>query len=356
MGCIAPGTERVPLIEPGEQYPTACDPRQNSEHCVYPCLDHKTLLDVLDPHYTWRYYAFSPSDIWEAPSAVKDVCKPSPQMPNGITCLNPEWQANVVFPLPADKARIMTDIEDCAHDFPNVAWVIPDGRWSDHPGNKSGSGPSGHDAGPSWVAHIVNAVGNSTCTGDTHPNWTNTVILIVWDDWGGFYDHVSPHQDAGGPGVGYSNGSGGSKQYVHGFRVPLLVVSRYTKQTNPTGEYRGYISGPQSNPDCAHNNYCHDFGSILNFVEYTFGLGTFGDNISDYADALAPDAYPTCTDRNLCPYSLSDFFNFTAPHAFVPITGWKYDEPCFHADVRSTQCLGPNSLDADPDDDAGEDD
>jgi hypothetical protein len=60
-----------------------------------------------------------------------------------------------------------------------------------------------------------------------------------------------------------------------GFRVPLLVVSAYAKPN--------YISGANSYPpDCTHNNYCHDFGSILNFIEYAFGqglspLGTIGD-------------------------------------------------------------------------------
>jgi hypothetical protein len=64
---------------------------------------------------------------------------------------------------------------------------------------------------------------------------------------------------------GYSNGTG--QQYVYGFCVPLMVVGAYAKP--------GYVSGAHVNPplDCQHNTYCHDFRSILNFIEYAFGTG-----------------------------------------------------------------------------------
>ena len=82
---------------------------------------------------------------------------------------------------------------------------MPSGRSSDHPGINDGSGPS-------WVAPIVNAIGNSQY-------WSNTVIFITWDDWGGWYDHVAPTV---------------INSYEYGFRVPLIVVSPFAKQ--------GYIS------------------------------------------------------------------------------------------------------------------
>jgi phospholipase C len=56
----------------------------------------------------------------------------------------------------------------------------------------------------------------------------NTVILIVWDDWGGWYDHVNPLNTIG---IGYPNsGNNNGIQYVYGFRVPLLVVSTFAMQ------------------------------------------------------------------------------------------------------------------------------
>ena len=43
------------------------------------------------------------------------------------------------------------------------------------------------DTGPDWVASVVNAIGESKY-------WNSTAIFIVWDDWGGYYDHVPPPQ------------------------------------------------------------------------------------------------------------------------------------------------------------------
>ena len=73
---------------------------------------------------------------------------------------------------------------------------------------------------------------------------------------------------------------------MYGFRVPLLVISAYAKP--------GYISGGGVYPpSCAPPNYyCHDFGSILNFIEYVFGLGQIGDVNYPYADHYVMDTTP----------------------------------------------------------------
>ena len=212
------------------------------------------------------------------------------------------------------------------------------------------------------MAAIVNAIGNSYAnSGHQCDYWGGnglageqpTAILITWDDWGGFYDHVSPLRPDG-PGIGYQNDILHSGWYVYGFRVPLLVVSRYTKQTTDVPGYTGYVSGPRDSHTCnGTTNYCHDFGSILNFIEFTFGTngqykGSIGDTHSDYADALAPDTPPTCLS---CSYSLSDFFNFSQPHDFVTITGWKYPRSCFKL-PKTAACFGTGSSAADPDNDA----
>ncbi len=83
------------------------------------------------------------------------------------------------------------------------------------------------------MASVVNATGNS-------PYWANTAIVIAWDDWGGFYDHVPP------PSI--------TNSYEYGFRVPLIVVSPYAKPAN-----------------ISHTVYV--FGSILKFIEKTFAPG-----------------------------------------------------------------------------------
>jgi phospholipase C len=237
-GCIALPGSIVPLI----------DPNGNPAPPVYPCFEHPVLSDLLDAQgLSWIYYAPKPGGIWTAPNAIEHMCQE--QNVNGtLVCRAPEWQRNVIIP----STQILTDIGNGR--LPQVSWVIPAGAYSDHAHSNNGSGPS-------WVASIVNAVGNS-------PYWANTAIIITWDDWGGWYDHVAPKiiND------GISWGSG----YVYGFRVPLIVVSPYAKA--------GYIS-----------HVTHDFGSILSFIETNFNLPSLG-----YADAYA-DNLSDCFDLNQTP-------------------------------------------------------
>jgi hypothetical protein len=156
--------------------------------------------------------------------------------------------------------------------------------------------------------------------------------------------------DAGGTCNGYPNNT--AQEYVYGFRVPLLVVSPYVKLTNGQP---GYISKACPGGNCQGQEkppFIHDFGSILNFIEYALGTGGVplggAGGISpnyNYADDLAPDAPFSCTT---CKYSLSDFFDFTkTPRLFSVIQGAKYDTSCF---LNPATCF-PN-YPADPDDDA----
>jgi len=246
-GCIALAGTTVELINPlGIESSTQ-----------YPCFEHATLTDLLDAAaISWRYYAPSAGSIWTAPDAINHICVPE-TVNNTLTCTGTDWTNNVIIP----QWQVLQDIAN--GQLQQVSWVIPDGAQSDHAASNDGSGPS-------WVASIVNEIGNS-------PYWANTAIIITWDDWGGWYDHVAPTVIDDG----VSWGSG----YVYGFRVPLIVVSPYARAA--------YIS-----------KNTHDFGSILKFVETTFNLPSLG-----YADAPADD--------------LSDCFNLTQ----TPITFQKIPAP-----------------------------
>jgi phospholipase C len=209
----------------------------------YPCFEHPTLTDLLDARgLTWRYYAPAPITggasfhIWIAPLAIGHMCQEHPV--NGtLTCTGPDWTNNVIIP----QSQVLNDIAN--GQLAQVSWIIPTGASSDHSDQNDGSGPS-------WVASVVNEIGNSAY-------WANTAIIITWDDWGGWYDHVAPKVINDG----VSWGSG----YVYGFRVPLIVVSPYAK--------------------AAHiSHVTHDFGSILKFMETTFSLPSLG-----YADVYGDD-------------------------------------------------------------------
>jgi phospholipase C len=88
-----------------------------------------------------------------------------------------------------------------AGTLPAVSWVVPSSEVSEHP-------PGPVSFGQSYVTSLVNAVMAS-------PDWDSSAIFLTWDDWGGFYDHVTP------PSVD-ENG--------YGLRVPGIVISPYAKQ------------------------------------------------------------------------------------------------------------------------------
>lgn len=142
----------------------------------------------------------------------------------------PEWGTNVSWP----ETNIFTDITNSK--LPAVSWVIPADENNDHPSEST-------DHGPQWVASVVNAIGES-------PYWSSSVIIVVWDDWGGLYDHVAPQQ--------FTDVNGGL-----GFRVPMLVISPYAIAGK--GSQGGRI---------AHAPY--EFGSILRYIEDNWNLARLG--------------------------------------------------------------------------------
>jgi phospholipase C len=245
-GCLSKSGTTVEMIDPN-----------GVNSYMFPCFDHATLFDLLESAgLSWRYYATNSSKIWASPNAISNVC--DAQTVNGeLACTGPSW-ANVT----TNPTQVLTDIKNCK--LANVAWVTPVGQNSDHPGGNTGGGPA-------WVSSIVNAIGNSNCG-----YWPKTAILVTWDDWGGWYDHVPPPQ------LGQSNGWG--KSYVYGFRVPLLVISPLTPA--------GYVS-----------NNDHDFGSLLKFVETNFSLGLIGTG--NWADSYADD--------------LMEFFPLNSPKSFTTV-------------------------------------
>jgi phospholipase C len=224
-GCDAPPGTTIWTLGPNRTYGPG----------VFPCFSYATVADTLDAKaIPWRYYAPSirgqdPSGwVWDAFDATSKVR------------YGQDWDENVRSP----ETSFLSDI--AGGTLAAVTWVIPDLLNSDH-------GGAGSAGGPEWVASVVNAVGQSRF-------WNTSAVVVMWDDWGGFYDHVPPPQLDG-------NGLG--------FRVPLLVISPYAK--------RGYVSHVQ-----------FETSSIVKFIEATFGLPALAAS-----DARAAN--------------LSDCFDFTQP-------------------------------------------
>ncbi|MCA1842223.1 MAG: hypothetical protein LC792_03350, partial [Actinobacteria bacterium] len=174
----------------------------------------------------------------------------------------PEWQKVV------DPDQFLTDL---AHgSLPHVSWLIPPDSFNEHPG----AGVS-VCSGENWTVEQLNAIQRS-------PEWRSTLVVIVWDDFGGFYDHVPPPRyDIMGLGP----------------RTPALIVSPWTK---PGGNRKG--------GSIDHTTY--EFSSVLRFIEDRWGLKQLtsrdrrADPLSGALDfeqepRLQPLILPQRTD---CPY------------------------------------------------------
>lgn len=199
-GCDGGYSDVVTLITSARQY--------GSQHQA--CFDYTTLGDELDAAgLGWRFYTGDldgDGNLWSAYQVIRHIRYGS------------DWSAHVISP----QTRFFDDVS--GGRLPAVSWVTPTCGNSDHAG-------CGSNTGPQWVASLVNAIGQSKY-------WNTTAIFIMWDDYGGWYDHVPP------PHVDYDG---------LGMRVPLVVISPYAKH--------GYVS---------HVQYEH--GSILRFAEDQFGL------------------------------------------------------------------------------------
>jgi phospholipase C len=184
----------------------------------FPCFNqYKTVADVLDAsNVSWKYYVQAMSgkyedfsgDVWNAFDAIKSVR------------YGADWKKNIISP----NSQVMNDAT--TGQLPAVSYVIPTLQDSDHPASACPNGPS-------WVASVVDAIGKS-------PEGKNTLILVTWDEWGGWYDGVPPPQ------LDYT---------TLGNRIPLIIISPYAK--------KHYVSKTQ-----------YEFGSILKFIEQNFGTAS----------------------------------------------------------------------------------
>jgi len=222
------------------------------------CFDYTTLGDELDhAKLSWRFYTSQLSDDggeWSGYQAVRHIR------------YGPDWKTDLITP----QKQFITDVG--SGKLANVTWITPICENSDHVNCGGGFGPS-------WVTSLVNAVGESKF-------WDHTAVFVVWDDWGGLYDHVPPHH------LDYDG---------TGFRVPLLIISPFAKQ--------GYVSHVQ-----------YESAGILTFAEDVFGLGRLAA-----ADARATSPALDCFDFS------------QRPRKFVPIKAPKGPEFFLHEQPYDTR-------------------
>lgn len=201
-------------------------PNINGQDGVY---TFPTMAELLEKSgVSWKYYDEKPNPqkhtLWNPMPGFRAFQK-SPALMSHLVGMN----------------EFYSDVK--SGHLPEVCWIVPTFADSEHP-------PADSARGMRHVTDLINAVMQG-------PDWKNTVIILTWDDYGGFYDHVPP------PSV---------DRYGYGPRVPTLILSPYARP--------GYIS---------HTTY--DFTSPLKLIEEKYGL-------------------PPLTTRDAAAHDLLDCFDF----------------------------------------------
>src|SRR5262245_60052896 len=207
------------------------------------CFDIRVLPDLLErAGVSWKYYATP--DAWNnALQAIRHVR------------FGPMWDR--VQP----PVNFLRDLR--RGTLPQVSWVVPPSPYDEHPGlGKSTC------AGENWTVQQANALMRSSA-------WRSTVVVLVWDDFGGFYDPVAPpHPDIMG----------------FGPRTPALIISPYARGGD--GRMGGAVD---------HTTY--EFSSVLHLIELLHGLPPMTERDAA-ADPLsgALDLENPNFDRLILPY------------------------------------------------------
>jgi phospholipase C len=209
--CSATGPGSAPVVGPSVFATTLPLPDNRGG-----CYDRPTYADRLDARkVTWTHYttAMPAADVGVFDGFI-----------NITNWYGPTHVLHGGHFLPA--TQVLSDAK--SGKLPQFAWVKPPCiKQSDHPGQ------GGHN-GQNWVGSVINAIGGSA-------DWNSTVIFVIWDDWGGFYDHVVPPTPP-------------PWQLGRGVRIPFLVISPYLARP-------GNVVHTAGHP-----------GSIMRFVDDLYGL------------------------------------------------------------------------------------
>jgi phospholipase C len=232
----------------GYVYPPGTNPNDNAP------LTAPTIFDALQKAgISWKIYETDPDSTYLTQFAAYAP-------PNALP-------ANVV---PA--ANFLTDAK--AGQLPAVSFI--EGGYGavglpgldEHPDNNV-------QAGAAYVSSLINGFMNSA-------SWKDSVFILTYDEAGGLYDHVAPHAAVNPDGIAPKDlnpgdictaGGGANCDFnITGFRVPMVVVSPFTKKS--------YVSHTVA-----------DYTAILKLIETRFSL-------------------PALTQRDAAQMDMTEFFDF----------------------------------------------
>ena len=259
---------------------------------VYPLQDSKspqltseTIIQLLQDHgISWKIYVHPDARGCATPSCLYAQSYLN-QFAYGQYVIN--HMPNQFAP----TTQLMSDITNGT--LPQVAFVEPASEVAldEHSSDDDVTNPPNVQSGAAYVSGFINALMSS-------PSWKDSVFILTFDEGGGFYDHVPPQPATPPDSIEYptdlKTGSSGSDIcygntsnkvcgfFFTGFRVPLLVISPFTK--------KNYVS-----------HTVMDYTATLKLIETRFNL-------------------PSLTSRDAAQPDMTEFFDFNNVPWAVPPT------------------------------------
>ena len=258
-----------------------------------PLLTSKTIFELMQNNdISWKIYVHPDSTGCTTPS-----CLAKYSYLNQFT-----YNRYVLNNLPnqfAPTAQLMSDMQNGT--LPQVSFLEPAGYvgLDEHSNDTDILQPPSVQTGANYIAGIVNTLMSS-------PSWKDTVLILTYDEPGGFYDHVPPQQamapdsfqypvDAPSPGACAGDSTDPVCGFFFtGFRVPLIVISPFTRAN--------FVSHTPM-----------DYTAMLKLIETRFNL-------------------PNLTARDAAQPDMTEFFDFVR----VP---WATPPSNVPTQDRSMQCV-----------------
>ncbi len=184
--------------------------------------DIPTIFDRLEERQiSWKFYIHDYDPAVTFRSLDPDTPLPPQVVWSPLLSYDRFLDDPALFSRIADLSEYFEDLKNGT--LPAVAYIVPVGA-SEHP-------PGSITVGQRFVRNLIQALMQSEA-------WYSSALLVTYDDWGGWYDHVPPPQ---------------VDDYGFGFRVPAFMVSPYAR--------RGFIDSTEL-----------DFTSVLKFIEENWNI------------------------------------------------------------------------------------
>jgi len=261
--------------------------RQNSTLLTAPII----FQELQAANITWKIYVHPGPDNCTTPQCLYQFSYIQ-NFTYGQTILS-QFPQNIV-----PDSQFITDAQNGT--LPNVAYIEPASAvgLDEHPADFDANPPCcSVQAGAAYVSTLMNSVING-------PSWKDSVFILTYDEFGGFYDHVAPQPAVSPDGITPQDllagdvctvSSGPTCDFVYtGYRLPLIVVSPFTK--------KHYVSHTVA-----------DTTAILKLIETRFNV-------------------PALTKRDAAQMDMTEFFDFANPPWATPpanIPTQNVSGPCY---------------------------